>query len=190
MFQNLNPLDKSTATLEILIMLLVAFILGFMIAWLFKRKHSREAESSHENCEGRVEALKLQLATTHKAKEKLEIEINDLKLKMKAASDSDNKKKTETETSSSKISEADTASASLLGFTAVTSDNKDDLTQISGVGPFIEEKLNGLGIYTFEQISGFSDETIDKVTEAIAFFPGRIQRDNWVNQSKELMTKD
>ncbi|WPP50390.1 hypothetical protein [Catalinimonas niigatensis] len=63
---------------------------------------------------------------------------------------------------------------------------KDDLKQIKGVGPFIEEKLNALGIYTFAQLSNFNQEDENKVNEAIEFFPGRIKRDGWVAQAKAL----
>lgn len=60
----------------------------------------------------------------------------------------------------------------------------DDLKDIVGVGPFLERKLHSLGIYTFRQIANFTKEDIDKVNEIIEFFPGRIERDNWVSQSK------
>jgi predicted flap endonuclease-1-like 5' DNA nuclease len=63
---------------------------------------------------------------------------------------------------------------------------KDDLKKISGIGPFLEEKLNMLDIYTFRQISSFSKNDIGTVNEAIEFFPGRIVRDQWVEQAKEL----
>ena len=72
---------------------------------------------------------------------------------------------------------------------AATADEKDDLKLINGVGPFIEKKLNNLGIYTFEQISQFDDDLSNKVTDAIEFFPGRIQRDDWVGQAKILLGK-
>ena len=64
---------------------------------------------------------------------------------------------------------------------------KDDLKLISGIGPFIEKKLNGIGIYTFNQISKFTSKDIEDVTTLIEFFPGRIERDNWTKQSKDLM---
>lgn len=70
---------------------------------------------------------------------------------------------------------------------AASADQKDDLKLINGVGPFIEQKLNNLGIYTFEQISQFDDELSNQVTDAIEFFPGRIQRDDWVGQAKILL---
>lgn len=63
---------------------------------------------------------------------------------------------------------------------------KDDLTLISGIGPFIEKKLNEIGIYTYEQISNWDMVTIEAVTKQIEFFPGRIQQDNWVGQAAKL----
>ena len=66
---------------------------------------------------------------------------------------------------------------------------KDDLKLISGVGPFIEKKLNSIGIYTFDQISKFTKEDIDTVTALIQFFPGRIERDKWTKQASSLKNK-
>jgi predicted flap endonuclease-1-like 5' DNA nuclease len=63
---------------------------------------------------------------------------------------------------------------------------KDDLTRINGVGPYIEQKLNEIGIFTFDQISKFSNEDIRAVTQLIDFFPERIERDNWVGQANSL----
>ncbi|MEM8907849.1 MAG: hypothetical protein AAGD05_08390 [Bacteroidota bacterium] len=71
-----------------------------------------------------------------------------------------------------------------------TEAEKDDLKHINGVGPFIEEKLNDIGIYTFEQISQLDAELIQVITEAIEFFPGRIQRDDWVGQAKALFNRN
>lgn len=64
--------------------------------------------------------------------------------------------------------------------------DKEDLTEINGIGPYIEQKLNDIGIYTFEQISKLSKKDIDIITEMIDFFPDRIDRDNWVGQAKAL----
>ncbi len=63
---------------------------------------------------------------------------------------------------------------------------KDDLTLIVGVGPFLEKKLNELGIYTFEQISLFDAEAITRVTRDIGYFAGRIERDDWIGQASRL----
>ena len=62
----------------------------------------------------------------------------------------------------------------------------DDLKDIVGIGPFLERKLHSLGIYTFRQIASFTKEDASKVNEIIEFFPGRIERDNWVEQAREF----
>lgn len=62
----------------------------------------------------------------------------------------------------------------------------DDLKDIIGVGPFLERKLHSLGIYTFRQISHFSKEDSKQINEIIEFFPGRIDRDDWVGQATAL----
>lgn len=72
-------------------------------------------------------------------------------------------------------------------FGKATPEEKDDLMMISGVGPFIEQRLNALDIYTFQQISKFIKKDIDAVNKAIEYFPGRIERDEWVAQAKELV---
>jgi predicted flap endonuclease-1-like 5' DNA nuclease len=73
----------------------------------------------------------------------------------------------------------------ILGF--ATADNKDQLQEIKGVGSFIEEKLNALGIFTFAQISRMNSELEEKVNEAIEFFPGRVKRDEWTKQARKFV---
>lgn len=70
-----------------------------------------------------------------------------------------------------------------------TAADADDLKDIVGIGPFLERKLHSLGIYTFRQVANFTKEDIDKVNEIIEFFPGRIERDNWVSQSQAFYEK-
>lgn len=62
----------------------------------------------------------------------------------------------------------------------------DDLTAISGIGPRIAEVLNELGIWTFEQIASW---TLDNATwvENHLSFKGRVGRENWVDQARELL---
>ena len=72
----------------------------------------------------------------------------------------------------------------VIGF--ATESDKNNLQRISGIGPFIEEKLNALGIFTFNQISNLNPEMEDRVNDAIEFFPGRVRRDEWAKQAKVL----
>lgn len=67
------------------------------------------------------------------------------------------------------------------------SHEKDVLTKINGIGPYIEQRLNEIGIYNYQQISKLTEEDIRVLTELIDFFPGRIERDNWVAQAQALL---
>ena len=67
-------------------------------------------------------------------------------------------------------------------------DMPDDLKVISGVGPKLEGVLNSLGIWTYEQIAGWTPNEIAWVDDYLQF-KGRIDRDEWVAQAAELMKK-
>jgi predicted flap endonuclease-1-like 5' DNA nuclease len=68
-------------------------------------------------------------------------------------------------------------------------DAKDDLKEINGVGPVYEEKLNSIGVYTFEQVSKLTPEAIKSIEALTRYFPGKIEREDWVSQAKNLMDK-
>ncbi len=61
----------------------------------------------------------------------------------------------------------------------------DDLKKLSGVGPALEAKLHDLGVTTFAQIAAWGPEEIADFDDKLSF-KGRIERDNWVEQAKEL----
>lgn len=62
----------------------------------------------------------------------------------------------------------------------------DDLTQIGGVGPKIQDVLNSLGIFHFDQIAEWTSENIAWVDEYLSF-SGRITREGWVEQAAVLV---
>lgn len=68
---------------------------------------------------------------------------------------------------------------------AAKSEGGDDLSKLAGVGPVLVKKLNEAGITTFAQIAGWSADDIAKVDEELSL-KGRIERDDWVAQAKEL----
>jgi NADH-quinone oxidoreductase subunit E len=62
----------------------------------------------------------------------------------------------------------------------------DDLKRIKGVGPKLEGVLNDIGIYHFDQIASWSPEEVAWADENLVGFKGRVSRDGWVQQAKEL----
>jgi predicted flap endonuclease-1-like 5' DNA nuclease len=62
----------------------------------------------------------------------------------------------------------------------------DDLKQIKGVGPKLENTLHEMGIYHFDQIAGWGPKEQAWMDDNLAGFKGRATRDNWVPQAKTL----
>lgn len=61
----------------------------------------------------------------------------------------------------------------------------DDLKKLSGVGPALEKKLHENGVTTFAQIAAWTDADIAEMDEKLSF-KGRIEREGWVAQAKDL----
>lgn len=74
----------------------------------------------------------------------------------------------------------------VLSIDAAAEGETDDLKVIEGIGPVIEKKLNEIGIYTYRQLSRLTDTDMEKIDDALQFFPGRMKRDDWKGQAAEL----
>ncbi|SFB71875.1 50S ribosomal protein L21 [Tropicimonas isoalkanivorans] len=61
----------------------------------------------------------------------------------------------------------------------------DDLKKLSGVGPALEKKLHDAGVTSFAQIAAWTEADIAEMNEKLSF-KGRIEREGWVDQAKEL----
>ncbi len=67
---------------------------------------------------------------------------------------------------------------------------RDDLQAIKGIGPVLEKMLHQTGIYYYRQIAALDESGVAELDDRIPQFSGRIERDNWVGQAKELMSAD
>lgn len=63
---------------------------------------------------------------------------------------------------------------------------KDDVSLISGVGPALKTKLEEAGITSLKQVAKLKKAEIAKLDEDLSL-GGRIERDEWVEQAKELI---
>lgn len=66
--------------------------------------------------------------------------------------------------------------------------HKDDLKVISGIGPVLEKTLNKFDIKSWEQLAALSPADVATVDKAISF-PGRIEREQWVEQAADLVAE-
>ena len=69
---------------------------------------------------------------------------------------------------------------------AASHEGPDDLKQIKGVGPKLEETLHENGVTTFAQIAAWDDAEIDRFAELIGRMGSRIRSDDWVEQARVL----
>lgn len=166
---------KGVAIIEILLLLLVAAIIGFITSWLYHKSIYVKNMKANET---EKDELKNQITHLTAEKNKLIKEVHALKTLH-----------AETEPEDEVLVHI-AQSKHLLDYKSFgTADEteKDDLRMISGIGPFIEERLHALDIYTFRQISNFSARDIEMIDDAILYFSGRIERDEWVAQARELV---
>jgi predicted flap endonuclease-1-like 5' DNA nuclease len=198
---------KIIATIEILTLLLVAAIIGYVTAWLYYKaiyvRKIKATEAEKDELKNQIVILKTDKSNLQKnLGEKdneiqyLNKEVNTLKaLHAEAVHKTDDMtlKNARTEQILYEKDEALVLIAQrkhLLdykSFGTATEAEKDDLKMISGIGPFIEERLHVLDIYTFRQISKFTAQDIDTINNAIEYFSGRIEKDEWVAQARELV---
>jgi large subunit ribosomal protein L21 len=67
-----------------------------------------------------------------------------------------------------------------------STDKADDISLIGGIGPKMQQILGDLDITSFAQIAAWTEADIEKIEEHIKP-KGRIAREEWVEQAKELM---
>ncbi len=197
---------KSGATIEILTLLVIAGIIGFVTAFIYYRhiysKDLQSIEFEMDEIKKDVVNLNADKSSLIKSIQSKDVEIEQLKMENIALKGVHAEEVRETNEMVSKnlrnsngLHEKDETLMHIAqrkhlldykSFGTASEPEKDDLKMISGIGPFIEERLHALDIYTFSQISKFTAKDIDAINEAIEYFSGRIERDEWVAQAKEL----
>lgn len=63
-----------------------------------------------------------------------------------------------------------------------------DLKKLSGVGPALEKKLIAAGVTSLKQVAAWTEADVTKIDEELSF-KGRIEREGWIAQAKELTAK-
>jgi predicted flap endonuclease-1-like 5' DNA nuclease len=84
---------------------------------------------------------------------------------------------------------AGAAAMTAIGIPAAIGD-PDDLLQIKGIGPKLNDLLISLGVRRFDQIAAWSASDVEKVDTHLGAFKGRIDRDMWIEQGGLLARGD
>lgn len=66
---------------------------------------------------------------------------------------------------------------------------QDDLTRIQGVGKIVQQRLNNVGVVSFQQIATWTDTEIAYIENNVLgnSFSGRVSHDRWQSQAKALL---
>jgi len=186
-----NFINQLPELAGIFMLMLSTFLIGYFAAWWLERLKTRKLIDRLKN---EVNNLR-----TKDHVNNIETIFTEIKPKIIAVV-----KEAQEEIKESAIAETTAEKASftyisynkqkpLLDFSSfgtATNSDKDSLTKINVIGPYIEQKLNEIDIYTYRQISNLKEVDIRTVTELIDFFPGRIERDDWVGQAKALLVEN
>lgn len=81
---------------------------------------------------------------------------------------------------------AEAAPAPLMAAAPASDGKSDDISLIGGIGPKMEQGMRELGYNTFASIAAMTDAEVTKAEEHLKQ-KGRITREEWVEQAKELM---
>lgn len=63
----------------------------------------------------------------------------------------------------------------------------DDLKIINGISPFIEKRLNAIGVFSFEQISQWDDAALISVAKSLETSPARMLEEDWIGQARHII---
>ena len=187
----------SQITLCLLIAALIGFIIGFSIGKWGAKKPTKKIE---DNTPNEVEAAseeetKIETNTTNEEREKdtpaeveaapeEEIEIPTKEVIANAVEAIEALENNEAPVIEDETTITEGTKPELLD--APRENVKDELTNIKGIGPKVEEQLNAAGIYHFDQIANWTDSNI-KWLETHTTFAHRAKKDLWVNQSKTFI---
>lgn len=183
---------------QMFLYLLVAFLLGLLLGWLIWRygkasagdldamRAERDALAQERNdLQTNLDACRSRGQQEREDLDALRADKIDLQAKLEA-------ERNRADAAAVAMPVADVAPAAAVeatkpeGLSAPRGGVADDLKEISGVGPKMENLLHTLGYYHFDQVAAWSASDVAWVDENLEGFKGRVSRDNWVPQAKTL----
>ena len=66
----------------------------------------------------------------------------------------------------------------------------EELQTVKGIGPFIAEKLEEVGVVTLEDLANITTAQEAEINEKLKHFPGRSGRDDWAGQALAMLKAD
>jgi len=198
---------RGGSIIEILFLLIVTVIIGYVTAWFYTRSiYNRRISSvimernktDYDLISKTVTITGLHATLIQKDNEidSLKKGLNTIKISHNIPARDAHDMNPENHVAEQFIQEKDLALLQIakrkhllnyLSFGTATEADKDDLKMISGIGFLIEERLNALDIYSFEQISKLNPIDEETISDIIEISPNSIERCRWVEQAQDLL---
>lgn len=144
----------------------------------------KSMESSRKQYEADALRYRNQIETTEKESDTLRFKIGDIQKNWEVMHQA---QKAVKKSGNGKVKAANNAQP-IFGLKKPDGE-KDDLTQIIGIGKVFERTLHDLGIFHFRQIAAFGPAEIARINSELKEFKGRIEHDDWIGQARELEFK-
>lgn len=155
-----------THTFEILTMVIVSFLLGLLLGYILWYKWRRmyvDLQSEHE----RLSALHRDLEKDHASLRYKadELDKDNSSLRQKVMSLEGDVTILKNKLAACEESKTDGGDSKIAMGAVVETPAPDDLKKIEGIGPKIEQLCNGIGVYTWKQLSETSVDTLQKMLD-------------------------
>jgi predicted flap endonuclease-1-like 5' DNA nuclease len=205
--------STSDYLIEIIVMLLVAFILGYLLRLLLNGRYKKKIQDlNDENTHLKVDLAKAQEVDNTEDLKKMQTQIEHLertkrilqtdldlcrnetsKLKAMASVSPTEKKATEpilkespklTVEKKESYSEAPKPTPIPPASKQKVPGDKDDLTKVEGIGPKIQEHLNNGGIFSFEELAKSPVSRLQEILDAAGPLYKVHNPETWPEQAK------
>jgi predicted flap endonuclease-1-like 5' DNA nuclease len=186
---------------QMFLYMLCTFLLGLLLGWLFWRYGKPTADDydklvaerdrllkERDDLNVNLDACRARSTKEREAAEELRGKNIDLQNRLDAMSVAGRA------AAAAPVAAAPAAEASSFSGTASKPEGlsgprggrADDLKEINGVGPKMEDLLNSLGYYHFDQIAAWKPSEVAWVDDNLEGFKGRVTRDQWQLQARKL----
>lgn len=168
---------------EMIVLLVLAGLLGILTGWIVWGRRRAPAART-----GEVEVLRAELATCREAGTDQAAEIARLQDKVAVLERDEAGTTGPTMVPTPEPAQPQTSIVAVKPETldGPRGNEADDLKRIKGIGPKLEQLVNRLGFYHFDQIAAWTPAEVAWVDDNLEGFKGRVTRDGWVEQARVL----
>ncbi len=168
LFSAADSYGAKDAAFEIILMLLVAFVLGYLLHWLISRGASADWKTKYEGMQEKYLALEAEKKDVVDKKIAMENELTHTRNKLKHTQEDLAACMKEREAESLITvaeKEAEVPGVKVKVSVKKSGKKKDDLKKIEGIGPKIEKLFNNAGIKTFADLAETPVKKLEEILE-------------------------